>query len=199
VSASSVVSSSYTATTVSFKMGTILSPPTTMPQNRFTLTSFLNDYMMSDCSGMTVTASVGSVSVGSFTTFSNIVNAVSVGTLSFTIGSNIVTTDTIIVTFPSTILLTSLTSVFISNGGANIPSPSVSGQTVTVTGAIAYQGETMSISFTNVKNPPSEITASAFVFRYTRNGYNIEASSGTIKYTAYRSSITTASLTASQL
>jgi hypothetical protein len=180
-------------------MGTILSPPTIMPQNSFTLTSFLNDYMMSDCSGIAVTASVGLISVGSFTTFSNIVNAVSVGTLSFTIGSNIVNNDTIIITFPPTILLTSLTSVFISNGGTNNPSPSVSEQTVTIIGAIAYQGDTMSISFTNVKNPPSEITTSAFVFRFTRDGYNIEASSGTIKYTAYRSSITTASLTASQL
>ena len=180
-------------------MGTALSPPTTMPQNSFTMTSYLNDYMMSDCTGIAVTASAGSISVGSFTTFSNIVNAVSVGTLSFTINSNIVTTDTIIITFPTTILLTSLTSIFISNGGTTIPSPSRSGQTVTMTGAKAYQGDTLSISFTNVKNPPSEITTAAFVFRYMRNGYDIEASTGTIKYTAYRSAITTASLTASQL
>jgi len=170
-----------------------------MPQNSFTLTSYLNDYMMSDCTGITVTASAGSISVGSFTTVSNIVNAVSVGTLSFSINSNIVTTDTIVVTFPSTILLTSLTSIYISKGGATISSPIISGQTVTITGAKAYQAETLSISFTNVKNPPSETQTSAFVFKYSRNGYDIEISSGTIKYTAYRSLITTASLSATLL
>ena len=147
-------------------MGTVLSPPTVKPQNSFTMTSYLNDHVMSDCTGITVTASVGALSVGSFTTFSNIVNAVSVGTLSFTVNSNIVITDTIIVTFPATILLTSLTSIFISNGGTNIPSPNKSGQTVTILGATVFQGGTLSISFTNVKNPPSEITTSAFVFRY---------------------------------
>lgn len=199
VSANTVVSTSKTATTVSFKMGTILSPPTTMPQNSFTMTSYLNDYMMSECTGITVTANAGTLSVGSFTTFSNIVNAVSIGTLSFTIKSNIVTTDIIIVTFPPTILLTSLNSIFISNGGTTIPSPSKTMQTITMTGATAFQGDTLSISFTNVKNPPSEITTDAFIFRYMRNGYDIEASTGTIKYTAYRSTITSASLTATQL
>jgi hypothetical protein len=155
VIASTIVSSSFTATTISFKISTILSPPTVKPQNSFTMTSFLNNEMMSDCTGITVTATTGLISVGSFTTFSNIVNAVSVGTLSFTIKSNIVSTDSIIVTFPPTILLTSLTSIFISNGGTPISSPNRSGQTVTMEGAKAFSGDTLLISFTNVKNPPS--------------------------------------------
>lgn len=82
------------------------------------------------------------------------VNSVGDGTLTFSINSNYISTDTFVVVFPSTIGLTSLSNVYINNGGGT-NSTSVNNQSITLTGANAYAGDVFSIVFTGVTNPPS--------------------------------------------
>ena len=153
---------------------------------------------MSQCPGITISsATAGTFTSGSFSSSSITVNSVGVGTLTFGISSNIVPTDTFIVAFPSTIGLTSLSNVYINNGGGT-NSTRVSNQSITLTGATAYAGDVFSVVFTGVTNPPSEQLTTAFQITAYRNGFSIESSSS-ITYSAYRSLITTASLSSSSL
>ncbi len=118
------------------------------------------------------------------------------GTLTFVINSNLDKGDIFTVTFPPTINLTSLASVRINANLVTTPL-NISGQIITLTlsGSIIYAGSTITVDFSNIINPPNELTTSAFQITTYRNGYQIEASTGTIKYSAYRSAITTAVLT----
>jgi hypothetical protein len=111
---------------------------------------------MTKCTGVSISSTTaGALTGGSFSTSSITVNAIGVGTLTFGIKSDIIETDSFAITFPSTIGLGNLNSVYINNGGST-SSPTISGQSLTLTNAKAYKGDTISITFTNVVIPPSE-------------------------------------------
>lgn len=136
-------------------IASILSPPTTKSQGNFEIISYNNNAIMSQCSGIKISSTTaGTFTSGSFSSSSITVNSVGVGTLTFRISSNIVPTDTFVVVFPSTIGLTSLSKVYINNGGG-FNSTGVNNQSITLTGATAFAGDTFSIVFTGVTNPPS--------------------------------------------
>jgi hypothetical protein len=198
ISASNIVSSNFSSSTIVFSIATILSPPTTLPQGSFIILSSNNNALMSTCTGIPVVSTVGAINVGSYSTNKITVNAVGMGTLTFVINSNLDQGDIFTVTFPSTMSLTSLTSVYI-NGNIVTSALSISGQTITLTltGTIIYAGSTITVDFANIINPPNELTTSAFQITTYRNGYKIETSTGSITYSAYRSAITSAVLTSS--
>lgn len=137
-------------------MATTLSPPTTQPQGSFDITSYINNIAMTKCSAVKVSSTTaGSITTGTYSTTNIIVNSAGVGTVSFGINSNIIPTDTFSVTFPSTMSLASLTSAYIVNGGVSFSPPTISNQTVSLSGARGYIGDTISVLFTNIINPPS--------------------------------------------
>lgn len=110
---------------------------------------------MSQCSSIKISSTTaGAFASGSFSSSSITVNSVGDGTLTFSISSNIVPTDTFVVVFPSTIGLTSLSRVYINNGGGT-NSTSANNQSITLTGATAFAGDVFSILFTGITNPPS--------------------------------------------
>jgi hypothetical protein len=65
------------------------------------------------------------------------VNALTSAKISFTIHSNIITSDIISITFPNDFSLSSLTNVYIANGNAN-QVPTITGNVVNLTNAVAY-------------------------------------------------------------
>lgn len=172
ITASNLVNTNFIASTVVFSMSTILSPPTTMPQGSFMITSYNNNALMSTCTGIPVVSTTGSISLGAYSTSKMTVNAAGVGTLTFVVNINLDKNDVFIVTFPPTISLASLTSVYINGLSAATPL-SISSQniTLTLTGSIIYAGSTITVDFTNIINPPNELTTSAFQIVTYRNGY----------------------------
>lgn len=75
---------------------------------------------------------VGFITSGSYSNTNMLVNGIGVGTLSFVINSNINKNDQFFITFPSTMSLSSLTSVYIYNGGNITSAPIIRNQTVTL-------------------------------------------------------------------
>ena len=98
---------------------------------------------------------VGSITSGSYSTTNMLVNGIGVGTLNFVINSKINQNDVFVITFPSTMSISGLTSVYIYNGGNITSPPSISGQNVTLNNVTAVSGDTISMQFTSIKNPPS--------------------------------------------
>jgi hypothetical protein len=173
ITISNIVNSTLNSTSISFSIASILTPPTTEPQDSFTITSFYNGSSMSVCYGAYITTTTaGSISVGSYSSSVITVNAAGVGTLNFVVHSDIIASDTIAITFPVEMSLANLTSVYINNGG-NTSTPTITNQSMTLTAAIANAGNTISIQFTNIINPPSEATTHPFQITTYRNGYSI--------------------------
>lgn len=172
ITASNIVNTNFVASTIVFSIATILSPPTTMPQGTFLLNSLYNNSLMSTCTGIPVVSTAGSITIGSYSSSNITVNAAGVGTLTFTINVNLAMNDVIIVQFPSTMSLSNLTSVNINGQAASTPL-SISSQniTLTLTGSTIFAGSTITLEFTNIINPPNELTTSAFQVVTYRDKY----------------------------
>lgn len=142
----------------------------------------------------------GQLSSPSFSMSSTVVNSVGQGNVTFRLSSPLLITDTISITFPSTLTL-SLTSLFLSTDSRTITSYTVSGQTVTFngTGVTVYPANTrMVILFTSIVNPPStEITGTFSIFT-RRSNYDIDYLAQSLVYQATAGQLT-ASLSSSTL
>lgn len=89
---------------------------------------------------------VGFITSGSYSSTNILVNGIGVGTLSFVINSKIKKSDQFVITFPNTMSLSSLTSVYIYNGGNITSSPSIRNlTTITLENVTAVSGDTITM------------------------------------------------------
>lgn len=109
---------------------------------------------MSQCTGTVSGMTAGSLSSAQLVPTTSTVNSLTQLTLSFAVNTNIVTSDTITVTFPIEISLSSLTQVYLPSTATSV-SPTITGQTLNVTGARVSTNGTLSMTFDKVLNPTS--------------------------------------------
>lgn len=99
---SNIVTAGHNATSIKFKFGPVWTPPSTMPQGSFTLTAKDGGKAMSQCTaGQTSGMTAGSLSAGSIAATTKTVNSNTQITLTFKVNTNVVSSDTITVTFPT--------------------------------------------------------------------------------------------------
>lgn len=100
-SVSSIVTTELNATLIVFSFGPVWTPPSTMPQGSFTLTAKDGGNSMSQCSGGQVNGiTSGSLSGGQLTASTKTVNSNTQLSVVFNVNTNLVSTDTITITFP---------------------------------------------------------------------------------------------------
>lgn len=116
------------------------------------------------------------------------VNAVSMGTLSFAVNSIVVASDSIKITFPSSLGLSALTQV-VMTGNVVTNNPIVSAGSITLTGLNAYPSQTVQVQLSNIMNPPSEQPTAIFAVQTSRNSFLIETLQASLTYSATRTTL----------
>ena len=97
---SNIVSNNLAETSVIFSFGSIITPPTTMPQGSIKIYASTNNSAMSSCIVPVTGIIPASLSNVQFVPISTIINSVSSATLRFTINTNLVSSDVITIIFP---------------------------------------------------------------------------------------------------
>lgn len=170
-----------------------------MPQGSFLITAKNSGKTMSQCTSSVSGMTHGSLTTPQLSSTSTTVNSNSDLSLSFIVNTNIVSSDKITVTFPAQISLTGLAQIYIPSTNTYINGPTINGQTINVTGAVASSNTSLTLTFKQIVNPSSELSTSTFFIETTRNQYSMDSLSTSLTYTATRAAISGASLTASNL
>jgi hypothetical protein len=132
---------------------------------------------------------------------STTINSITQGNLTFKLGTAILISDTVVVTFPAALTL-SITNITMTSGNRQISNYTVIGQILTFTIGTGTQNFQASTIFTllinSIVNPTSTATTGSFSIQTTRSNYNIDTLTQSLTYTA-TSGVFSASLTASVL
>jgi hypothetical protein len=132
---------------------------------------------------------------------STTINSITQGNLTFKLGTAILISDTVVVTFPAALTL-SITNITMTSGNRQISNYTVIGQILTFTIGTGTQNFQASTIFTllinSIVNPTSTATTGSFFIQTTRSNYNIDTLTQSLTYTA-TSGVFSASLTASVL
>jgi hypothetical protein len=143
----------------------------------------------------------GQLSSPSFSMTSTTINSITQGNLTFKLGTAILISDTVVVTFPAALTL-SITNITMTSGNRQISNYTVIGQILTFTIGTGTQNFQASTIFTllinSIVNPTSTATTGSFSIQTTRSNYNIDTLTQSLTYTA-TSGVFSASLTASVL
>jgi hypothetical protein len=198
-SISSLVSTNLTATAVTFQFGPVVTPPTTKTQGSFLVIAKTGGKTMSQCTVSASGMTAGTLTAPLLTPVTRTVNSVTDLSVQFTVNANIVATDTITVTFPSEISLSSFYQVYLPSTSFTVTSPTVNGQAITVSGGVAASNSSLTLTFMQIVNPPSELATSAFQISTARSGSTMDSLASSLTYAASRATIAAASLSASSL
>ena len=153
---------------------------------------------MSQCTTSASGMTAGSITSSSLSPSIGTVNSLTQLSLTFTPNTNLVSTDSVTVTFPSEISVSGITQVFIPASSQTL-SPSISGQAITVSGVVVNLGLSLTMTFIQITNPASELPTSTFGITTSRNSHSMGTLSSSLTYSATRATISTASLTGSSL